>query len=282
MKKIISLIVSFIAVFFIGIFIGHSILPPHPLVAAKDRPIYPTIYITGSSGYASTMDTMINSITADKDTRAKKGLTIVVDTEHNYSLKVTGTIDKRNSYPTIEVGMVKGTNNSNKYEESLMAIMSYLGKHYNVAYANVLGYSAGGGGVYHYLIDHGYDQSLPPIKKFVSLDGQYNACTAQPDQTLAQVLADGPKIKTKYYDFWLQNYERVDKNIQVVLLEGAYDTKKETDGTVPWADGFSIYPLLIKNGNSVTHYLIEGPNTNHTAMPGNQKAIGYVKTFFYE
>ena len=32
-------------------------------------------------------------------------------------------------------------------------------------------------------------------------------------------------------------------DIQVVLLEGAYDTKKETDGTVPWADGFSIYPL---------------------------------------
>ena len=171
MKKIISLIVSFIAVFVIGIFIGHSILPPHPLVAAKDRPIYPTIYITGSSGYASTMDTMINSVTADKDTRAKKGLTIVVDTEHNYSLKVTGTIDKRNAYPTIEVGMVKGTNNSDKYEASLMAIMSYLGKHYNVAYANVLGYSAGGGGVYHYLIDHGYDRSLPPIKKFVSLDG---------------------------------------------------------------------------------------------------------------
>ena len=136
MKKIISLIVSFIAVFVIGIFIGHSILPPHPLVAAKDRPIY----ITGSSGYASTMDTMINSVTADKDTRAKKGLTIVVDTEHNYSLKVTGTIDKRNAYPTIEVGMVKGTNNSDKYEASLMAIMSYLGKHYNVAYANVLGY----------------------------------------------------------------------------------------------------------------------------------------------
>ncbi|MDM5146053.1 hypothetical protein ICE98_03190 [Lactococcus lactis] len=41
MKKIISLIVSFIAVFVIGIFIGHSILPPHPLVAVKDRPIYP-------------------------------------------------------------------------------------------------------------------------------------------------------------------------------------------------------------------------------------------------
>ncbi|MDM7653117.1 alpha/beta hydrolase [Lactococcus cremoris] len=78
MKKIISLIVSFIAVFVIGIFIGHSILPPHPLVAAKDRPIYPTIYITGSSGYASTMDTMINSVTADKDTLLKKGLQLLL------------------------------------------------------------------------------------------------------------------------------------------------------------------------------------------------------------
>ncbi|MCE2142291.1 alpha/beta hydrolase, partial [Streptococcus thermophilus] len=37
-----------------------------------------------------------------------------------------------------------------------------------------------------------------------------------------------------------------------------------------------------KNGNSATHYLIEGTNTEHTEMPSNQKAIGYVKTFFYE
>lgn len=148
MKKIISLIVAFIGVFIIGVIIGRFMLAPHPPLADDNRPVYPTIYITGSGGKATTMDTMINDVTSDKDTRARKGLTIVVDTENNYSLKVTGTIDKHNSYPTIAVGMVKGTNNSLKYEGSLKAIMSYLGKHYNIPYANVLGYSAGGSGVY--------------------------------------------------------------------------------------------------------------------------------------
>ncbi len=70
-------------------------------------------------------------------------------------------------------------------------------------------------------------------------------------------MTDGPKVKTKYYDYWLQNYERVDKSIQAVLLAGDYDSEKQTDGTVPWADSFSIYRLLMKNGNSVVHYLIK-------------------------
>ena len=282
MKKILTLIVSFIVIFIIGILIGRFLLAPHPPLADDKRPIYPTIYITGSGGTASTMDTIINDVTSDKNTRAKKGLTIVVDTENNYSLKVTGKIDKHNTYPTIAVGMVKGTNNSLKYEASLKAILSYLGKTYNVPYANVLGYSAGGSGVYRYLIEYGYDRSLPPIKKWVSLDGQYNASTAQPDQTLDQVLSQGPKIKTKFYDYWLQNYERVDKSIQAVLLAGDYDSAKQTDGTVPWADTFSIYPLLVKNGNSVVHYLIKGANTSHTEMPRNKEAINYIKVFFYE
>jgi len=282
MKKIISLIVAFIGVFIIGVIIGRFMLAPHPPLADDNRPVYPTIYITGSGGKATTMDTMINDVTSDKDTRARKGLTIVVDTENNYSLKVTGTIDKHNSYPTIAVGMVKGTNNSLKYEGSLKAIMSYLGKHYNIPYANVLGYSASGSGVYRYLTEYGYDRSLPPIKKWVSLDGQFNASTPQPDQTLAQVLTDGPKVKTKYYDYWLQNYERVDKSIQVVLLAGDYDSAKQTDGTVPWADSFSIYPLLMKNGNSVVHYLIKGNDTSHDDMPFNKQAINYIKVFFYE
>ncbi|WP_315992771.1 alpha/beta hydrolase [Lactococcus lactis] len=33
----------------------------------------------------------------------------------------------------------------------------------------------------------------------------------------------------------MQNYERVDKSIQAVLLAGDYDSEKQTDGTVPWA-----------------------------------------------
>lgn len=281
MKKI-SLIVKFIGVFVVGVVIGRFVLAPHPAGATKNRPLYPTLYIAGSSGNAHSMDAMVNTMTSDKSTHARKGLTIVVDTENDNSLKITGKIDGHNDHPTIEVGMVKGTNNSVKYENALEAIMRYLGKHYNVPYVKVLGFSAGGGGTYRYLIEHGYDRELPPIKKWVALDGQFNACTAQPDQTLEQVLKDGPKVKTKYYKFWQENYERVDKNIQVVLLEGAYDMKKETDGTVPFADAFSIYPLLIKNGNSVVHYLIKGEDTSHTQMPKNQAAMNYVKTFFYE
>jgi uncharacterized alpha/beta hydrolase family protein len=178
--------------------------------------------------------------------------------------------------------MVKGTNNSLKYEGALKAVMTYLAKHYTVSYANVLGYSAGGSGVYRYLIQYGYDRSLPPIKKWVSLDGQYNASTAQPSQTLNDVLANGPKTQTKYYQYWIQNYQKLDSSIQVIFLAGNYDSTKETDGVVPWADTFSVYHLLTKNGNPVEHFIFKGANSYHADVPKNTEAINYVKVFFYE
>jgi len=242
--------------------------------------VYPTIYITGSDGQISSIDPMIKEILKDKTVHAQRGLEIVVNTDN--SLKVSGKIDSHNHNPIIEVGMEKGTNNSTKYEEALHSVMSYLADKYNVPYANVMGYSAGGSGVYHYLIDYSFDRSLPPVKKFLSLDGQYNASTAQPDQTYQEVLASGPKIKSKYYQFWLDNYQKLSPDIQVSFLAGNYNTKEETDGVVPWADTFSVYWLLQKNGNPVSYHIFDGANSDHAHVAENDKAINYAKVFFYQ
>jgi uncharacterized alpha/beta hydrolase family protein len=242
--------------------------------------IYPSIYITGSSGAISSIDQIVVGVTADKTTKAERGLEIIVNTDN--SLTVKGKIDRMNHYPTIEVGMEKGTNNSLKYESALKSVMTYLGAHYNIPYANVMGYSAGGSGVYRYLLEYGKDTSLPPVEKFVSLDGQYNASTAQPDQTLADVLANGPKIKTKFYQYWEQNYQKLDPNIQVTFLAGDYNNVKQTDGVVPWADTFSIYHYLQKNGNPVSYFIVKGTNTSHVDVPKNMQAINYIKTAFYK
>ena len=282
MKKKIGLSLSFAAVLIVGIFLGNLLLPPHYLMGGESKhPIYPTIYICGSSGYASTMNRMIDSMTSDPVTKAHKGLTIIVQKDN--SLKVTGKIAGPGDRPTVAVGMQEGTNNSLKYEAALRAVMGYLGKHYDIGYVNVLGYSAGGAGTYRYLLQYGYDRKLPPVKKFLSLDGQFNASTAQPNQTLEDVLKNGPKVKTKYYKYWMSNYKRLNPAIQVVLLAGEYDDKAQSDGVVPWADTYSLYHLLVKNGNPVEHYMISGGgSTYHTHMPRNREAINYVKVFFYE
>ncbi|GBG97121.1 alpha/beta hydrolase [Lactococcus termiticola] len=242
--------------------------------------IYPTIYITGSDGQISSIDPMITEILKDKTVHAERGLEIVVNKDN--SLKVSGKLDKRSHNPIIEVGMEKGTNNSTKYEEALHAVMSYLAGKYDVPYVNVMGYSAGGSGVYHYLIDYSFDRSLPPVKKFLSLDGQYNASTAQPDQDYKEVLQTGAKIQSKYYKFWLDNYQKLSPDIQVSFLAGNYNTKEETDGVVPWADTFSVYWLLQKNGNPVSYHIFDGPYSDHAHVAQNEKAINYAKVFFYQ
>lgn len=244
------------------------------------REIYPSIYITGSGGKISSIDPIVQGVISDKTTKAKKGLDIVVNKDN--TLKVSGKIDEKNHYPTIEVGMEEGTNNSLKYEAALKSVMTYLGEHYRIPYVNVLGYSAGGSGVYRYLLQYADDSSLPFVEKFVSLDGQYNASTAQPNQTMEDVLKNGPKIKTKFYQYWEENYKKLDSNIQVTFLAGDYDAAKETDGTVPWADTFSVYHFLVKNENPVSYYIFKEPYTKHDQVPKNKQAINYIKTAFYK
>lgn len=265
-----------------GVVIGNFFVPSHYVFRnAKHHLIYPSIYICGSSGYASSMNKMIDAMTSDPVTKAHKGLTIVVNTDN--SLKITGKIADYTDRPTIAVGMQKGTNNSLKYESALRAVMGYLSKHYRVGYVNFMGYSAGGAGAYRYLLQYSFDRKLPPVKKFLALAGQFNASTAQPNQTLDDVLKVGPKNKTKYYKYWVANYKRLNPAVQVVLLAGDYDAKKQSDGIVPWADSFSLNYLLQKNGNPVEHYLIQGGGSRyHTNMPKNTEAINYVKVFFYE
>ncbi|WP_252899120.1 alpha/beta hydrolase [Lactococcus fujiensis] len=233
---LIALLTSLLG-FLLGMQMGRKGNPN--LSGGQMPPIYPSIYITGSSGKISSIDPIVRGVIDDKDTKAKRGLEIVVDADNK--LTISGKISPMNHYPTIEVGMENGTNNSLKYEAALKSVMTYLSEHYRIPFVNVMGYSAGGSGVYRYLLQYGNDSSLPSVEKFVSLDGQYNASTAQPNQSLEEVLKSGPLIKTKYYQYWEQNYTKLDSNIQVTFLEGAYDIKNETDGVVPWADTFSIY-----------------------------------------
>lgn len=254
----------------------------HPKANKNDKiGIYPSIFMTGSDGEISTIDPMVEGLTKMKNARPKRGLQFIVNSDN--SLKISGKIEKNNHYPTIEIGMVDGTDNSNKVEAAIIAVLNYLQSHYKVEYYNMLGFSAGGTGVYRYLINHSTDRTLPEVKKWVSLDGQYNASTPlSPGETLDEVLKNGPKNKTKYYLTEENIFHKFDPRVQVAMLAGVYDEAKQTDGVVPWADTFSIYHLLVENGNAVSRFMAKGDNTNHADMPKNKQAIEFVYNFFYQ
>lgn len=270
-----------------GFYVGNQIHPLFPkLIQAEEDnrlKIYPSIYITGSGGETASIEPMVKEMISDKGTKAKRGLEIIY--QDDGSLKISGkkNINRGNEHPTIEVGMQTGTDNSTKYTAALKAVMKYLNETYNMPYANVLGFSAGGSGIYRYLMtDNNNPEVYSKIKKFVSLDGQYNASKFQPDQSLDDVLKNGPKDKSKYYSYWDEGYKNVNPDIQALFLVGDYDHEKQTDGTVPWADAFSVYHYWIKNKNLAQYYIFEGENTKHSEVASNKQAQGLIKIFFYE
>ena len=288
MKRMILALVA-ISLLFVGVGVGIGWLTaPKTVTPAKNlsgapltgNDIYPSIYITGSSGKVAKMEPMVAALTKDKSSHATDGLQIVV--KENLELDVKGKIADGDRFPTIILGMEKGTNSLDKYEKAIQLVESYLASHYTVPYVNMLGYSTGATGILRFIIDYGQDAHYPPVKKFVSLDGVFNDVTPlAKGQSLDQLIQSGPVAKTDMYKFWENNIKKVSPSTQVMLLAGGYKPDNQSDGFVPWADSFAVYNLLVKNDNPVLRYIYYGQYSDHTNCPKNAQMIELVDSFFY-
>lgn len=243
--------------------------------------IYPTIYITGSSGGLTPPDAMVKNLLPIKNLPADKSLQIISNITKNYDLTVKGEISKDNQYPLIEFATGKGTGSGEPYSVGLQKAISYLSESYDIPWVNMVGYSSGGTGAIYYMIDTVNNPNFPPVNKFVSLDGEYNEGTKlQYGETLTNVLENGPWVKTEMYQYIEDNYEKVSSKTEMMFLEGDYDTKNQTDSAIPWADSFSVYHLFKNNGNEITATLYP-TKTSHAHATENEIAIKYIKNFIY-
>ena len=172
--------------------------------------IYPTIYITGSSGGLAPPDTIVKKLLPIKNFPANKSLGIISNITKNYDLTISGEISKDNQYPLIEFGTGKGTGSGQLYSKGLQKMMTYLSERYDIPWINMVGYSSGGTGAIYYMIDTVDNPNFPPVNKFVSLDGEYNEGTKlQYGEALPNVLENGPWVKTEMYQYIEDNYDKV-------------------------------------------------------------------------
>ena len=243
--------------------------------------IYPTIYISGSSGGVLPIDWLFEGLLPIKNVSAQKSLVITSNIAKNYELKVGGQISQDNQYPLIEFGTVKGTDSGALFSAGLQKAIRYLTENYQVPWINLVGYSSGATGAIYYMIDTANKSNFPPVNKYLSLDGEYNKETSLHfGETLTDVLKNGPLVKTAMYQYIAENYNKIPAKIQMLLLEGDFDSNKQTDSAIPWADSFSIYHLFKKNGNEITTTLY--PTTlRHGQDPRNPIAVKYIKNFIY-
>ena len=286
------LLVAFMGIFFL--FLGRgsqsqaksnktetSTTTEHASQNSDKQVIYPTIYITGSGGSVTSVNWLVDRLMPIQNVTAKKSLVMIADITKNYQLKVTGQVSKDNKYPLIEFGTGKGTDSGTVFSKGLQRAVAYLTEHYRVPWINLVGYSSGGTGAIYYMIDTANNSNFPPVNKYISLDGEYNKETPlQNGETLANVLESGPPVKTSMYNYIADNYKKISAKTQMLLLEGDFDSNKQTDSAIPWADSFSIYHLFKKNGNEITTTLY--PTTlRHGQDPRNPIAVKYVKNFLY-
>ena len=251
------------------------------LSQSNKQVIYPTIYIGGSGGNVTSIDWLVERLLPIKNISSQKSLVMTSNITKNYELKVEGQISQDNKYPIIEFATVKGTNSGELFSKGLQKIIVYLTENYQVPWINLVGYSSGATGAVYYMMDTGNNPNFPPVNKYVSLDGEYNNETnLQLGESLSNVLKEGPRVKTEMYQYIADNYQKVSSKTQMLLLEGNFNSEKQTDSAIPWADSFSIYHLFKKNGNEITTTLYP-TKTSHSQAPKNPTVVKYVKKFLY-
>ncbi len=242
--------------------------------------IYPTIYITGSGGNISSIEPLVTRL-LPMEKAGQKPLVLLANIKKNYELKVQGQISKDAQYPMIEFGTVAKTDSGALFSAGLQKAVSYLVDHYQVPWINLVGYSSGGTGAVYYMIDTAEKSSFPPVNKYFSLEGEYNDVTnLVAGEGLTDVLENGPLIKTAMYNYIADNYTKISSKTQMMFLEGDFDTEKQTDSAIPWADSFSIYHLFKKNGNEIAITLYP-TKYRHSKDPTNPVVAKYVKNFLY-
>ena len=243
--------------------------------------IYPTIYITGSGGDVSSINRLVTQL-LPMEKAGDKPLVLMSDVQKDYELKVEGNISKDMQYPMIEFGTVAKTDSGSLFSKGLQKAISYLVEHYQVPWINLVGYSSGATGAIYYMIDTADKSNFPPVNKYFSLEGEYNDVTnLVAGETLTDVLKNGPLIKTTMYNYIADNYKKISPKTKMMLLEGDFDTEKQTVSAIPWADSFSIYHLFKKNGNEIIASLYP-TKLRHSKAPTNPTVAKYVKNFLYE
>ena len=162
-----------------------------------------------------------------------KPLVLMSDVQKDYELKVEGNISKDMQYPMIEFGTVAKTDSGSLFSKGLQKAISYLVEHYQVPWINLVGYSSGATGAIYYMIDTADKSNFPPVNKYFSLEGEYNDVTnLVAGETLTDVLKNGPLIKTTMYNYIADNYKKISPKTKMMLLEGDFDTEKQTDSVL--------------------------------------------------
>lgn len=257
--------------------------------SSSKQTIYPTIYIDGSAGNGIPSSWMIDEIQAQNLPNVKPGLKMTVNVFDKNKMTITGNIGANDKYPMINFctgqnSNKKGTDRGDLYAAGLKVAIQYLTEHYNVPYMNMMGYSSGGTGAIYYMIDYSSDKNLPPVKKFLSVDGEYNKSIntyLDNGQDLTDVILNGPIQKSEMYNYIEQNYKKISPSVQMAFLESTWLADKQTDSAVPWSDTFSIYHLFSENKNPIYMSFYSSPQSHAYALK-QEPVINYVKQYFYE
>lgn len=244
----------------------------------KESPT-PTLFIHGYSGGKGSFGGMINRL--EKGHFTKKELTLTVDSSGE--VQATGKLTKRANNPSIQILFDDNKSHEWNQAEWLKNCLVFIRDTYGVDEVNIVGHSMGGASSLRFLTTYGDDPQLPKIKKFVSIAAPFNNFVEDSnEESVETVLANGPEIQSERYADYVNGFEKVPTEMEVLLIAGDVEDGSLGDEAVAVTDALSVVSLLQSHGNEVQEKIFYGKTAQHSKLHENPEVDQLVATFLWE
>lgn len=230
--------------------------------------ITPTLFLHGTYGTKYSLGRMIKRF--EKAGYAERSLEIIV--ERNHHLIVQGNIEKLQTAerPLIHIIFKELQPSEWQQGEWLHQVMKLLKQKLIIDEVYFVGHSMGGVAALRYLVDYGYDPTLPQITKLVAMGSPFNGEEVSSSaQSVYELSEAGPKERQATYRYLEAAQERLPENLSFLNIYGDLGNGSRSDGTVSVDSVKAIRHLLEPTIETYHEVAIHGWQGRHMLLHEN-------------
>lgn len=233
----------------------------------------PTLLITGRGGSGKNFSPMTRYMKECDATNTVK--TAVIDKDGTVHLSSTLKHTMRN--PVIVVRFEDSSQkNWHRRAFYLKSLLSYLNKKYGYEDFNAVGYDEGAVTTAYYLLIYGNSSTLPHLRKFISIAGDFDRLSGQPRYAANNRFERNGRpafTDDTYYELLGLRNLKLKHKIEVLNIYGKKSSKAKSDGVTSVVSARSLKYLVDPISRGYREIKVTGSSGRHSSIVTSSRTI---------
>lgn len=243
----------------------------------------PTLFLHGYGGDASSMQPMIDAISA-----AKLGTPVeVIHIRTNQTLAASGTLTAKLNNPLINIVFDDSTHSTPTQNAiALKTVIEKLYRQHHFDNFNIVAHSMGNSTLATYLLKYHNDQTLPTLNKYVAITSISNSFkggnSGNTKAAESPLQSNGePTIPSQTFHTFKTLHTIFPQSAQVLNIFGNLDDGSNSDGRVPINSAQSL-KYLTTHAKSYQQLEFHGKSAQHSSLKRNSAVEKATMKFLFE